>query len=869
MLIPLRFAAGLVAALSTCLLFAPPLRADGSKDDYDRAAALREHSRNKVFHDRVTPNWINGGKQFWYEVTTGPGQREWMSVDAEKGERKPAFDHAKLAATLAEATGQSVDAAKLPLTNFRLAGDAQSAQFSALGKRWKYDVTAFKLEDVGAEKEVRTTVTVLEQPHPSPEGGAKTSIRFLNHTTGPVKLITLDAGGERSEAGTVEADQEKEQSTATGHVWIVTDRDDRPLGMYEATEKAGVAVVENALRPQGFGRGGGGFRGGRGGALAQAQSPDGKWRAEIKENNLVVRNLKNNDEETKLTSDGNADDPYLNRFSWSPNSTKLVAIQEKVGETHKVYTVESSPKDQVQPKLHTQIYAKPGNKLPVARPRLFDVAAGKQILVSEELFPNAWSVSDYRWAPDSSRFSFLYNQRGHQVLRIVGVDAATGVAKPIVDEHSATFIDYSGKMFSQYFDDTNEIIWMSERDGWNHLYLYDSKTGEVKNQITRGPWVVRGVDFVDREKRQIWFRAGGIRAEQDPYYIHYCRVNFDGSGMVVLTAGDGTHDVEFSPDRKFLIDTFSRVDMPPVVELRRSEDGSLVCGLEKADAAELIATGWRAPERFVAKARDGETDIYGIILRPTNFDPNKKYPVIEKIYAGPQGSFVPKAFYSSENRGFPGTPIYEGATMAELGFIVVQIDGMGTSNRSKKFHDVCAKNLVDAGFPDRILWMQAAAKKYPQMDLTRVGIYGTSAGGQNALGGLLTHPEFYKAGMADCGCHDNRMDKVWWNEQWMSWPIGPEYDSNSNVTLAPKLQGKLLLIVGELDTNVDPASTMQVVNALIKADKDFELLVVPGADHGAGASTPYGQRRIRDFFVRSLLGKEPRWVSQGLAANNE
>src|SRR5436190_10989266 len=266
MLIPPRFAAGLIAALSTCLLFAPPLKADGSKDDYDRAAALREHSRNKVFHDRVTPNWLSGGKQFWYEVTTGPGQREWIFADAERGERKPAFDHAKLAASLAEATGQSVDGAKLPLTNFRLASDTQSAQFSALGKRWKYDVTTFKLEDVGAEKEVRTTVTVLEQPHPSPEGGAKTSIKFINRTTGLVKLITLDAGGERSELGTVEADQEKEQSTATRHVWIVTDRNDRPLGMYEATEKPGVAVVENAARPQGFCRGGGGFRGGRGAA---------------------------------------------------------------------------------------------------------------------------------------------------------------------------------------------------------------------------------------------------------------------------------------------------------------------------------------------------------------------------------------------------------------------------------------------------------------------------------------------------------------------------------------------------------------------------------------------------------------------------
>jgi dipeptidyl aminopeptidase/acylaminoacyl peptidase len=416
-----------------------------------------------------------------------------------------------------------------------------------------------------------------------------------------------------------------------------------------------------------------------------------------------------------------------------------------------------------------------------------------------------------------------------------------------VDEQSRTFVDYSGKLFTEYLDDTGEIIWMSERDGWNHLYLYDAKAGQVKNQITKGEWVVRGVERVDKEKRQIWFRAGGIRPGQDPYYIHFARVNFDGSGLVVLTEGDGTHNIEFSPDRRFFIDTWSRVDQPPVNDLRRSDDGKWICELEKADWSALVKAGWQTPERFVAKGRDGGTDIYGIINRPTHFDPKKKYPVIESIYAGPQGAFVPKGFSSLNNM----------QSLSELGFIVVQMDGMGTSYRSKKFHDVCWKNLGDAGFPDRILWMKAAAAKYSYMDLTRVGIYGGSAGGQNALGALLAHGDFYKAGVADCGCHDNRMDKIWWNEQWMGWPIGPHYEEQSNVTQAHKLTGKLLLTVGELDKNVDPSSTMQVVNALIKADKDFELIVFPGAGHGAGGS-PYGRRRMQDFFVRHLLGVEPR-----------
>jgi dipeptidyl aminopeptidase/acylaminoacyl peptidase len=386
---------------------------------------------------------------------------------------------------------------------------------------------------------------------------------------------------------------------------------------------------------------------------------------------------------------------------------------------------------------------------------------------------------------------------------------------------------------------------MSERDGWCHLYLYDGETGTLKNQITKGEWLVRGVEQVDDKKREITFRAGGIDPKQDPYYIHFARIKFDGTGLVRLTEGDGTHDVRFSANREYVIDRYSRVDMPPVTELRRASDGKLVVELEKADAMALTKTGWKPPERFVAKARDGKTDIFGLIYRPSNFDSTKNYPIVEDIYAGPQGAFVPKSF--AANSGMQA--------MAELGFIVVKIDGMGTSHRSKAFHDVCCKNLADAGFPDRILWIKAAAAKHPQMDLSRIGIHGGSAGGQNALGGMLAHPDFYKVGVAVCGCHDNRMDKVWWNELWMGHPIGPHYAQNSNVTNAHKLKGKLLLIVGELDRNVDPASTMQVANALIKADKDFDLIVVPSGGHGAGA---YGHRRLQDFLVRHLHGVEPR-----------
>jgi dipeptidyl aminopeptidase/acylaminoacyl peptidase len=578
--------------------------------------------------------------------------------------------------------------------------------------------------------------------------------------------------------------------------------------------------------------------------FASNTSPDGKWTAVLREHNVLLKENATA-KETVLTKEGTAQDAYGSVY-WSPDSSRLIAVRTLEGDHRKVYLVESSPRDQIYPRLHTLDYAKPGDKLPIARPHLFTVDGFKEIPVDDTLFKNPWSITQLHWDSAGKEFLFLFNERGHQALRLVGIHGETGQARAIINETSTTFVDYAHKFFLDELTATGELIWMSQRDGWNHLYLIDQASGAVKNQITKGEWLVRGVDRVDREKRQIWFRAGGIHADQDPYHVHYCRINFDGTGLVKLTEGDGTHVIRYSPDGRFFVDVYSRVDLAPITELRRAEDGALVIRLEKGDISALVKAGWQVPERFSAKGRDSKTDIYGVIYRPSNFDPAKKYPVIEAIYAGPQGSFVPKDF----------RPFYRPQEMAELGFILVQIDGMGTSNRSKAFHDVCWKNLGDSGFPDRILWIKAAAQKYPYMDIRRVGIYGGSAGGQSALGALLAHGDFYFVAAADCGCHDNRIDKIWWNELWMGYPIGPHYEEQSNVTNAHKLTGKLLLTVGELDRNVDPVSTMQVVNALIKARKDFDLLVVPGANHGIGES-PYAARRRKDFFVRHLLGITP------------
>ncbi|MFB6341417.1 DPP IV N-terminal domain-containing protein [Saccharicrinis sp. FJH62] len=578
------------------------------------------------------------------------------------------------------------------------------------------------------------------------------------------------------------------------------------------------------------------------------KSPDEKWEAYVREYNVWLKDLKSGTE-TQLSFDGSAGEFYSGHMDWSPDSKKIAVNKVRPNEKHYIYFVESSPKDQLQPKLEKREYLKPGDALPILKPCLFNVEDLKQIPVNSQPFENQFSLFGIKWWPGSEGFTFEFNQRGHQVYQVAEVDAETGDVRVIINETSKTFIDYSGKHFRHDLDKSKEIIWASERDGWNHLYLIDAATGKVKNQITKGNWLVRGVEHVDDDNRNIIFSAAGMNKGEDPYFIHYYSINFDGTGLKDLTPDKMNHDATFSSDYKYFTDAYSTVDTPPVTVLRKTADGTILKILEEADISDLLAANWRKPEVFVAKARDGKTDIWGNIYYPTNFDPEKTYPIIEYIYAGPQGSFAQKSF-RPYNYPFSG--------LAELGFIIVQMDGMGTSNRSKAFHDVCYKNLKDAGFPDRILWIKAAAETHPFMDTTRVGIFGGSAGGQSSTGAVLFHPEFYDVAVSSCGCHDNRMDKMWWNEQWMGYPIGKEYAECSNVDNAYRLQGDLMLIVGEVDDNVDPASTMQVADALIKAKKDFELVVLPGSNHTLGGD--YGEHKRRDFFVKTLYNQlPPKW----------
>jgi dipeptidyl aminopeptidase/acylaminoacyl peptidase len=778
---------------------APDLRAD-----YERSSTLNQRIANKMIDVAESPNWIEGSSRFWYRKSVRGGN-QFVLVDATAATKAAPFDHARLAAALSSASGGSYTALTLPFTTFTFADSMRAIEFSLGG-----------------------------------------------------------AGGGRGRGAGRAGGQAPGAPPAPRYRCTLAD--------YSCTRLQ--APPAGAQAPQGGGQGRGGRQGGQGaggqGAGPEAPqvrtSPDGKSEALIQNYNIYVRPVGGRaDQAMALSFDGSEGNAYtLNSIQWSPNGQKIAVFRRRPGYNRLVTYVRSSPDDQLQPNTFTRFYRKPGDVVDFDQPVLFDVASKKQTIVDGALFPNPFSNSRLEWKRDGSAFTFEYNQRGHQVYRVIEVDATTGAARALVDETSPTFIYYnrqadsmsSGRTFRWDSPDGREIVWMSQRDGWAHLYLYDRATGRVKNQITRGNWQVQFVDRVDEANRQIYFHGNGMDAGKDPYYMHFFRVNFDGTGLTRFTTGDGTHTLSWSPDRQYYVDSHSRVDMPPVTELRRASDQSLVMELEKGDATDLLATGWKMPEVFVTKGRDGQTDIWGIIIRPTNFDPAQKYPVIENIYAGPQGSFVPKGW--STQAGM--------MALAELGFIVVQVDGMGTANRSKAFHDVAHKNLGDAGFPDRILWHQAIAAKYPYYDITRVGIYGTSAGGQNATGAVLFHPDFYKVAVSNSGCHDNRMDKIWWNEQWMGWPLGPHYAASSNVDNAKNLKGHMQLVVPELDTNVDPASTMQVVNALVRAGKEFELVVIPGVDHGAGS--PITQRKRNDFFVKHLRGlTPPNWNEAPLNAS--
>lgn len=569
-------------------------------------------------------------------------------------------------------------------------------------------------------------------------------------------------------------------------------------------------------------------------------SPDAKWEAFIRDSNMWLREISTN-KEHQLSFDGTTNDFYIT-INWSPDSRKVASIKKQDSPMHRIPLLESSPKNQLQPILQWRDYYKPGDLLPVYRPALFDVESLSKIKINTRPYDDQYYLEFGKWFSDSNGFTFEYNQRGHQVFQVVKVDAETGQTKVLVDERSKTFIYYY-RNYIYYTKNDKHIIWLSERDNWRHLYLIDTNTGKIVRQLTKGDWVVRYVLQVNEEENYILLAGSGKNRGEDPYNIHYYRVNMTDGSMIDLTPENANHRAAFNSNMEYFVDTYSRPDLPPVSVVRSIKNADVLMELQQADIAPLLKIGWTMPEVFHTKGRDGETDIWGNIYRPSNFNPRKKYPVVEYIYAGPQDSYVAKDFGAYKF-------FYK---LLKLGFIVVTVDGMGTFNRSKSFHEIIWRNLKDSGFEDRMIWIKEAAKKHKHMDISNMGIFGYSAGGQSTMWALLHHNDFYKVGVSLCGCHDNRMDKIWWNEQWMGYPIGPWYSESSNVDYAYKLEGKLLLINGELDDNVDPASTLQVVNALVKANKDFEQLYLPGYGHSLGDE--YVTRKVFEFLNKNCKRK--------------
>lgn len=595
------------------------------------------------------------------------------------------------------------------------------------------------------------------------------------------------------------------------------------------------------------------------------RSPNGRWAAFVENHNLYLRDLSSGTT-LELTNDGQPGWDYATPLPslrqmieqrtedvrqraavfWSPDSSRLVTYRIDSRQSGRFTSLQFVPPDQLRPKAFRYVYPLPGEVLAKATPIVFDVLQGARIEVKSTALELPFQEGpEFDWLPDSKRFFYTYCTRGCKSLELRLVDGGTGEQKVVLEESSDKYVD-PGETFMEFVDETGEVISTSERDGWNHLYLW-SNTGKLENPITSGAWVVRRIVRIDGKQRIVYFLGAGREKNEDPYQTHLYRAGFDGSNLQLLTPGNANHTIHFSPSGKFFVDNESRPDLPGRSVLRSAHDGSEVLELEKGSADALLKRGWKFPQAFRGKAEDGSTDLFGLMWLPSNFDPAKKYPIVEQIYPGPHGFFVPKTF----ERALRGSE----QSMAELGFVVVMIDGRGTIGRSQVFHQFSYHNLGGV-FGDHVAMIRQLAAKHSFIDLSRVGVYGTSAGAYAAAHAMLMFPDFYKVCVSISGDHDARLDKAWWNELYQGFPVGKDYQEQSNSTLASRLKGHLLLLHGDVDENVHPAETMRFVAALIQSNKNFDMLFVPNMFHGEG-SDEYLIRRRWDYFVQHLLGVTP------------
>ena len=604
----------------------------------------------------------------------------------------------------------------------------------------------------------------------------------------------------------------------------------------------------------------------RGGPQNEALSPDGKKAAFIRDWNLWVRDVATK-KETQLTIDGIENYGYATDNAgwksgegpivrWSPDSKKIATFKQDQRKVSDMYLVTTNVG---KPTLRTWKYPFPGDKdIPMIHRVIINVDQPKLVAIDVPADPHRASLSDdisssgtfddVDWSEDGNQLAFVSTSRDHKDEKFRIADANTGTVREVFEETVPTQYESGwGSINWKFLPKTNEIIWFSERDNWGHLYLYDAATGKVKNQITKGDWVVTQMLFVDEKNRQIYFITDD-REPENPYFSQFCRIDFDGKHLTVLTPESGNHEITISPSKKYFIDTYSKPDVPPVTVFR-DMNGKLITEVEKADISRLQAAGWKAAIPFSVKAHDGKTDIYGLMFTPSNLDPNKKYPVVNYIYPGPQGGSIGSWSFAA-SRG-------DNQALAELGFVIIEIEGTSNPWRSKSFHDMNYGNMAENTLPDQISGIKQLADKYSYIDTTRVGVWGHSGGGFATASAMFKYPDFYKVGIAESGNHDNRNYEDDWGERYDGLAANANYEAQANETYAKNLKGKLLLAHGLMDNNVPPENTMLVVDALEKANKDYDLIVFPNSQHGYGQFTYYMMRRRWDYFVKNLLGGTP------------
>ncbi len=604
----------------------------------------------------------------------------------------------------------------------------------------------------------------------------------------------------------------------------------------------------------------------------QSMSPDGKKGAYIRDDNVWVHDVASNTD-TKVTNDGVTDFGYATDNAgwihseraivlWSPDSRKIATFQQdqrNVGEMYLVNTTAGHPE------MLRWKYPLPGDSIVTMIHRVvIDLSAAQPVVIRLKMPADQHRSSvcdhiscvdgefaDVQWYPDGSKLAFVSSSRDHKVATLRVADATTGEVRDVLREVVNTQFE-SGENVPNWrlLSASNEVLWFSERDDWGQLYLYDLTSGALKTRVTTGAGNVISIARIDEKTRQLWFVGAGKEPSRDPYFKSFYRIGLDGKGLTLLTPTDGDHTADLSPSGKYFVDTWSQPDVPPTSALRDAMTGKQIVALETADITKLVASGWKPPMRITVKARDGKTDLYGLLYTPTTLDSTKSYPIINYIYPGPQvGSVGSRTF--SASRG-------DNQALAELGFVVVQIDGMGTPMRSKSFHDAYYAHLGDNTLPDQVAGMKELAQRYRFIDINRVGIWGHSGGGFATAGAMFRYPDFFKVGIAESGNHDNRVYEDDWGERYhalLTRGPGPtdNYEAEANQSLAKNLKGKLMLAHGTIDDNVPPNNTLLVVDALIKANKDFDLVLIPNQPHGYGSASAYMMRRRWNYFVANLL----------------